>query len=106
MDACLAEIRRSNKTVIYCSVDRVLCIYAFCFSFGTGGCETYKPRTKLDASELTVENSLLRNFEALLRVELDPIWHRVGAKTKQLISDLGTLRRLLGYVRIYPHENN
>ncbi|KAI9351789.1 hypothetical protein DFJ73DRAFT_830901 [Zopfochytrium polystomum] len=69
MDNCLAEIRRSSKS--------------------------------LDADELTVENSLFRNFEGLIRAQLDPIWHRVGGKIKQLINDVGTLRRLLSHIGSY-----
>lgn len=34
-----------------------------------------------------------------MRRQLDPIWHRVSAKTKQLVGDLTTLRNLLKYVR-------
>jgi hypothetical protein len=29
---------------------------------------------------------------------LDPIWHTLGKKTKQLVSDLKTLRKLLDYL--------
>ena len=30
-----------------------------------------------------------------MRRQLDPVWHRVGPRTKQLVGDLATLRRLL-----------
>ncbi len=33
---------------------------------------------------------------------LDPVWHRVGPKTRQLVGDLAVLRRLLSYVRSAP----
>ncbi len=33
-----------------------------------------------------------------MRRQLDPVWHKVGPKTKQLVGDLGTLRRLLTYL--------
>jgi hypothetical protein len=31
----------------------------------------------------------------MVRRQLDPVWHKVGPKTKQLVSDLATLRQLL-----------
>jgi len=49
----------------------------------------------LDVSGLTVENGLFRSFEVTLRRQLDPLWHKVGRKTKQLVYDVGVLRRLL-----------
>ncbi len=38
--------------------------------------------------ELTVENSLARSFHTLLQRELDPVWHQLSWKTKQLVEDL------------------
>ncbi|GAA5899699.1 ssDNA endodeoxyribonuclease RAD1 [Sporobolomyces salmoneus] len=48
----------------------------------------------LDVEELTVENALFRSFDSLVRAQLDQVWHKVGAKTKGLVSDLTTLRKL------------
>lgn len=45
-----------------------------------------------------MENAYFRSFDAVVRRQLDPIWHKVGPKTKQLVSDLATLRNLLKYV--------
>ena len=47
--------------------------------------------------ELTVENAFFKSFDSLIRNQLDPIWHRIGFKTKQLVNDLKTLRKLLKY---------
>lgn len=69
MDACLAELRRSNPNV--------------------------------DIEEFTVENALFRSFDAIIRRQLDPIWHRIGYKTKQLVGDMKTLRQLLSYLVTY-----
>ncbi|CAK8987349.1 DNA repair endonuclease XPF (DNA excision repair protein ERCC-4) [Durusdinium trenchii] len=49
----------------------------------------------LDVSGLTVENGLFRSFEVSLRRQLDPLWHKVSRKTKQLVHDVGVLRKLL-----------
>ncbi|RWW11659.1 hypothetical protein GW17_00024716 [Ensete ventricosum] len=65
MDACLKELRRTNK---------------------------------VDVEDLTVENGLFKSFDEIVRRQLDPIWHTLGKKTKQLVSDLKTLRKLLDYL--------
>ena len=65
MDACLKEMRKSNK---------------------------------VDGEDLTVENGLFKSFDEIVRIQLDPIWHTLGKKTKQLVSDLKTLRKLLDYL--------
>ncbi|XP_047307707.1 DNA repair endonuclease UVH1 [Impatiens glandulifera] len=68
MDACLKEMRRTNK---------------------------------VDVEDLTVENGLFKSFDEIVRRQLDPIWHTLGKKTKQLVSDLRTLRKLLDYLVRY-----
>ncbi|XP_057511388.1 DNA repair endonuclease UVH1 isoform X1 [Actinidia eriantha] len=68
MDACLKEIRKTNK---------------------------------VDVEDLTVENGLFKSFDEIVRRQLDPIWHTLGKKTKQLVSDLKTLRKLLDYLVRY-----
>ncbi|KAJ6714912.1 DNA REPAIR ENDONUCLEASE XPF [Salix viminalis] len=68
MDACLKEMRKSNK---------------------------------VDVEDLTVENGLFKSFDEIVRIQLDPIWHTLGKKTKQLVSDLKTLRKLLDYLVRY-----
>ncbi|CAL9181842.1 unnamed protein product [Musa hybrid cultivar] len=68
MDACLKELRRTNK---------------------------------VDVEDLTVENGLFKSFDEIVRRQLDPIWHTLGKKTKQLVSDLKTLRKLLDYLVRY-----
>ncbi|KAJ3225748.1 hypothetical protein HDU81_007686 [Chytriomyces hyalinus] len=55
----------------------------------------------IDAQELTLENALHSSFESLIRVQLDPVWHRVGSHAKAVVNDLGTLRRMIGYVTVY-----
>ncbi|KAJ3123807.1 hypothetical protein HK100_011478 [Physocladia obscura] len=54
-----------------------------------------------DPEEFSVENALFATFEANLHTNLDPIWHRVSTRTKRIVSDVSTLRRLLGYLTIY-----
>ncbi|KAI9143822.1 hypothetical protein BKA69DRAFT_1155170 [Paraphysoderma sedebokerense] len=51
--------------------------------------------------EMTVENAMFKSFDALIRQQLDPIWHKVSYKTKQLVGDMKILRKLLGYLVSY-----
>ncbi|KAG9288310.1 hypothetical protein G9A89_021341 [Geosiphon pyriformis] len=69
MDACLSEIRRSNRWI--------------------------------DIDEFTVEDAMAKSFDQIVRMQLDPFWHRVSQKTKQLVGDLTALRKLLSYLVSY-----
>jgi DNA excision repair protein ERCC-4 len=51
--------------------------------------------SKVDVSELNIENSFFKSFDALVRRQLDPIWHQVSSASKQLVGDLKILRQLL-----------
>lgn len=57
--------------------------------------ELRRSNTNLDVEDFTVENALFRNFDRIVRSQLDPVWHRVGPKTRKLVADLGELRKLL-----------
>ena len=65
MDACLKELRLSNK---------------------------------VDVEDLTTESGLFKSFDEIVRRQLDPVWHTLGMKTKQLVADLRTLRKLADYL--------
>ncbi|CAG8453665.1 10156_t:CDS:10 [Dentiscutata heterogama] len=52
----------------------------------------------LDIEDLTVEQAFFRSFDHIIRQQLDPVWHRVGQKTKLLIGDLTILRKLLTFL--------
>ncbi|XP_019699002.1 DNA repair endonuclease XPF isoform X2 [Harpegnathos saltator] len=49
----------------------------------------------LELDELTVENAIAKKFHKQLHLQLDPIWHQLSSSTKQLFSDLKTLRSLI-----------
>ncbi|XP_012286135.1 DNA repair endonuclease XPF [Orussus abietinus] len=49
----------------------------------------------IDLDELTVENAIAKKFHKQLQQQLDPMWHQLSKKTKQLISEIKTLRSLL-----------
>ncbi|KAF9561500.1 hypothetical protein CPC08DRAFT_707327 [Agrocybe pediades] len=63
--------------------------------------ELKRSNTTLDLDDFNVENAYFRSFEIIVRRQLDSVWHKVGPKTKQLVNDLGTLRRLLYYLLTY-----
>ncbi|KAI0666914.1 hypothetical protein C8Q78DRAFT_983512 [Trametes maxima] len=63
--------------------------------------ELKRANTMLDLDDLTIDNAYFRSFDMIVRRMLDPVWHKVGPRTKQLVSDLATLRRLLTYLLTY-----
>lgn len=63
--------------------------------------ELKRSHSMLDLDDLTVDNAYFKSFDAVVRRQLDPVWHQVGPRTKQLVSDLATLRRLLIYLLTY-----
>ena len=52
-------------------------------------------RLQVETDDFSIEHAIFRAFDVVVRRQLDPIWHRVSAKTKQLVGDLTTLRNLL-----------
>jgi DNA excision repair protein ERCC-4 len=54
-----------------------------------------KKSCSIDISDLTVENNLFKSFHMMIKMQLEPIWHKIGPKARQLVSDLDTLRKLL-----------
>jgi DNA excision repair protein ERCC-4 len=55
----------------------------------------------ISSIDFTLENSLFKSFEYMIRKELDPIWHQASSKTKQIVQDLKTLRTLTHYLVSY-----
>ncbi|KDD74583.1 hypothetical protein H632_c1206p0, partial [Helicosporidium sp. ATCC 50920] len=52
----------------------------------------------LDGSDLSVDRGLFRSFDEAVKRQLSRTWHLVSPKTKQLVSDVRTLRTLCGYL--------
>ncbi|KAK9314756.1 hypothetical protein V1524DRAFT_128801 [Lipomyces starkeyi] len=72
IDICLRELRRSNNAIL-----------------------------DLDDDEWAVENALHSNFDVRIRRQLDPVWHRLSYKSRQMVADLTTLRQILNYLLNY-----
>ncbi|KAI9923079.1 hypothetical protein PsorP6_000256 [Peronosclerospora sorghi] len=62
--------------------------------------ELQRSTKALDAADLTMDKALAKSFSISIRRQLDPLWHKLPVKTKQLVGDLSTLRQLLAYL---PH---
>ncbi|KAM3462578.1 hypothetical protein MY5147_007068 [Beauveria neobassiana] len=63
--------------------------------------ELKKGNPGLEMDDWNLDNALLKNFDVIVRRQLDPNWHRVSWKTKQIVNDLTVLRGLLAYVVSY-----
>ncbi|CAI5736103.1 unnamed protein product [Peronospora destructor] len=62
--------------------------------------ELQRSTKSLDAADLTMDKALAKSFSNSIRRQLEPLWHKLPIKTKQLVGDLSTLRQLLAYL---PH---
>ncbi|CAH0476693.1 unnamed protein product [Peronospora belbahrii] len=62
--------------------------------------ELQRSTNALDTADLTMDKALAKSFSTYIRRQLDPLWHKLPVKTKQLVGDLSTLRQLLSYL---PH---
>jgi DNA excision repair protein ERCC-4 len=63
--------------------------------------ELKKSNTGLEMEDWNLDSALLKNFDVMVRRQLDPNWHRVSWKTKQIVSDLTVLRTMLHSVLTY-----
>lgn len=63
--------------------------------------ELKKGNTGLEMDDWNLDSALTKNFDVMIRRQLDPNWHRVSWKTKQIVGDLTVLRSLLQAVVAY-----
>lgn len=66
--------------------------------------ELKKANTGLDIADWTLDSALHRSFDIAIRRQLDPMWHRVSFRTRQIVSDLSDLRSILQYVHFFGLE--
>lgn len=57
--------------------------------------ELRKSNTGVEMDEWTLDSALHKNFDLIIRRQLDPLWHRLTWKTKQIVNDLSVLRSIL-----------
>ncbi|RPB01763.1 DNA repair protein [Choiromyces venosus 120613-1] len=63
--------------------------------------ELRKSNSSLELDDWTVDSALHKSFDVLIRRQLDPVWHRISWKTKQIVNDLTVLRRILHCLLTY-----
>jgi DNA excision repair protein ERCC-4 len=63
--------------------------------------ELKKAVPQLDTFFMSLENGLFKSFDLALKAQLDPEWHKLSPRTKQLVNDVGQLRKLLDYLLRY-----
>ncbi|KAL6745331.1 ERCC4 protein, partial [Haematococcus lacustris] len=57
---------------------------------------------KVDCSELTLESlALHKAFDDVVRRQLDPVWHTLSWRSRQIVKDLKTLRAIAQYLIQY-----
>ncbi|KEZ39337.1 DNA repair protein rad16 [Scedosporium apiospermum] len=57
--------------------------------------ELKKGNTGLEMDDWNIDNALLKNFDVIVRRQLEPNWHRISWKTRQIVNDLTVLRGML-----------
>ncbi|KAH8153964.1 uncharacterized protein LAJ45_01731 [Morchella importuna] len=57
--------------------------------------ELKKGNTVLDMEDWNMDSALHKSFDIIIRRQLDPVWHRVSWKTRQIVNDLTVLRGIL-----------
>jgi DNA excision repair protein ERCC-4 len=63
--------------------------------------ELKKGNSGLEMEDWNIDSALHKNFDIIVRRQLDPVWHRVSWKTKQIVNDLTVLRGLLHSLLTY-----
>ena len=63
--------------------------------------ELRKAGTGLELDDWTLDSALHKSFDVIVRRQLDPMWHRVSYRTRQIVNDLTVLRTILQYVSQY-----
>lgn len=57
--------------------------------------------SSIEVGEYTLENAIFQAFDVIVQRQLQPVWHRLGFKTKRLVADLKELRKLLTFLISY-----
>jgi DNA excision repair protein ERCC-4 len=63
--------------------------------------ELKKSNSGLEMEDWNVDSALHKQFDMVVRRQLDPVWHRVSWKTKQIVNDLTVLRGMLHTLLTY-----
>ncbi|MCJ1310312.1 hypothetical protein MMC25_003974 [Agyrium rufum] len=67
--------------------------------------ELRKAGTGVELDDWTLDSALHRSFDMIVRRQLDPVWHRVSFRTRQIVNDLTVLRTILHALLTYDAVN-
>lgn len=62
--------------------------------------ELRKADTGLELDDWNLDSALHKSFDVIIRRQLDPNWHRVSYRTRQIVNDLSVLRSILQSVEL------
>ncbi|KAI9663290.1 MAG: hypothetical protein M1821_008338 [Bathelium mastoideum] len=63
--------------------------------------ELKKANTGLEMDDWNLDSALHKNFDTIVRRQLDPVWHRTSFRTRQIARDLTLLRSILHSLLTY-----
>ncbi|KAK4965579.1 DNA repair protein RAD16 [Elasticomyces elasticus] len=63
--------------------------------------ELKKGNSGLEMDDWNLDSALHRNFDTIIRRQLDPVWHRTSFRTRQIVRDLTLLRSILHSLLAY-----
>lgn len=63
--------------------------------------ELKKANTGLEMEDWSLDSALHRNFDSIVRRQLDPVWHRTSFRTRQIVRDLSMLRSILQSLLVF-----
>lgn len=63
--------------------------------------ELKKGNSGLEMDDWNLDSALHRNFDSIIRRQLDPVWHRTTYRTRQIVRDLSILRTILHALLTY-----
>ncbi|KAF2712722.1 DNA repair protein [Pleomassaria siparia CBS 279.74] len=63
--------------------------------------ELRKSNSGIEMEDWTLDSALHKNFDTMIRRQLDPVWHRTTFKTRQVVRDLTLLRTILHALLTY-----
>ncbi|QIX00543.1 hypothetical protein AMS68_006060 [Peltaster fructicola] len=63
--------------------------------------ELKKANTGLEMEDWNLDSALHRNFDSIVRRQLDPVWHRTSFRSRQIVRDLSMLRSILHSLLVF-----
>ncbi len=57
--------------------------------------ELKKANTGIEMDDWSTDSVLHKSFDAIIKRRLDPVWHRLSYRTRQIVNDLTVLRSVL-----------